>query len=130
MIPNPFSNEPSHPDPRNPTPFRAALCGLFAALAGSALAMPQLAKAEEVISVVVPYRDLDLRRPEGVVTLERRARAAARTVCRRGAFTLTAVSNPRRCLAETLRQARPQIDEAVSRQAVLLVSRPTRAGAR
>lgn len=130
MIPTPFPNEPAHPCPRVSTPLRAALCGLIAALAGGAMAAPQLAKAEEVLRVMVPYRDLNLNSADGLATLERRVNAAARTVCRRADFTLMAVSNPRRCVTEAVREARPQIDEAVSRQAVLMVSVPSRAGAR
>lgn len=130
MIPTPFPYEPAHPVHRGSTPLRAAFCGLLAALAGGALAVPQLAKADEVLRVVVPYRDLDLASPQGVAALDHRVRAAARTVCRRADFTLNAVSNPHRCMRAAIRDAQPQIDEAVSRQAVLTVSVPSRAGAR
>lgn len=129
MIPTPFPNEPAHPCPRAPTSLRAALCGLLAAVAGGALAVPQLAQAQAIIQVVVPYGDLDLTSSNGLATLERRVHGAARTVCRE-AGTLSTVSNPRRCVREAVREARPQIDEAVARHAVLMVSVPSRAGAR
>ena len=53
--------------------FRAAL------VTAATLAAAQAASAQD--GVAVSYRDLDLAQPEGIVALQGRLRAAARTVC-------------------------------------------------
>jgi UrcA family protein len=57
----------------------------------------------------VTYRDLDLTSPEGLRTLRRRVLVAAQTVCEYPLF------GSRSCVAETVRSARPQVDQAVAR---------------
>ena len=63
----------------------------------------------------VSYRDLDLARPEGVATLQRRLRFAASQVCpEQRPVSLAYAMETRRCQRTALASAQPQVLPAVA----------------
>lgn len=104
---------------RSTTFLRAAMIAGAAALSLELLmlaAVPAVAVAGSPDQVRVAHRDLDLTTDAGLIVLDHRINAAARTACR----TPDRVSDPiigyRRCLADTLAAARSQVAGIISRR--------------
>nr|WP_295371245.1 UrcA family protein [uncultured Sphingosinicella sp.] len=94
----------------------AASFGLFslgaAVASGSAI---EVAAASDVRTAHVGYDDLDLSRPEGLASLNRRIRWAASGLCTsRGTKSLMEPRADRRCVRTAIANASGQIDRAVA----------------
>ena len=81
-------------------------------IAATALALPVVPAMAQNASISVPYADLDLSKPEGRATLDKRIDAAARKVCGVGEARTGSRLNSsatRKCMTSVDRQVRAQI---------------------
>lgn len=106
---NTILTQPGGPNERWKTRVRAAVLGGVAAATAATAAFTPPASAEESRRISVTYRDLDLTSVEGMRILHRRMVSAAQTVCDHPLYG----SAP--CVAQVLKRARPQVEQAVAR---------------
>lgn len=85
---------------------------LTLALSTAVMSATAPAVAGEPRQIRVSVDRLDLTAPEDVAALNTRVVQAARAVCRRPSYTSERVLNQRACVADAVRRAWVQLDEA------------------
>ena len=97
---------------------RKSIVTVLAAVVFAGLVAPA---AAETISITVPYEDLNLARPAGIATLEKRIKRATEQVCARAApRNLVDAAVREECMVTTLANAREQMAAIVPPASVAL----------
>lgn len=87
---------------------------LAALAAASAIVVPTVSNAEQILSVRVPYSDLNLASRAGQDTLTSRISGAAKYVCEGDLNTIDAISAVFACRSDAVASAQPAYRAAVA----------------
>lgn len=99
-------------------PLNLALALMFtAAMVTAAVATPAIAATPAMVSVSVPYKDLDLSRTAGRTALDLRVLRAARRACGDDPSTVALKQGNavRQCIRHSIADAAPRVDRIVAR---------------